>query len=242
MLERLYLRDAPPDPFTSRALAKQADALQVVDAPEASVAKAALAALNWDADGVNYWVDNALALDSSVHTLTNSAVSVRYANLFHREASLLAQAARLAPVDPIVMTAYLDALLYCGQLETAAQVYRAAIALGTDIDAHVRDTSLFHAGVSDLGIAPERLAFEVDAAVEILTSSRRRVRELYAEVDRDQDGGRTLVLRFAFHGDLADELRLEAALAELLAERPGWNPVKLSIELRGIAENVDISV
>ena len=237
-VEHFFVEDIRPDPFTISRLLRSADGLQRVDAAEASMVKAAIAALQWDAEECRHWVNNAVRLDGGLETLHNAAVSFENQNLMDEALVFIVRAYEMAPQNPKVVRRAVHGFYGAGMLAETAKLIQEATAQGIDLGEDVPMAEGICSFCNAHGISLDRLQFEHNAAMRVLTQAQKRASYLEHEVFLDHDGEKTLVMKVGFIGSLQDELHLEAALAPVLAEEPGWDPNLLSTEFHYSAQKI----
>lgn len=236
-LEHLFGSDATPSPLVLARLERDATALQKRDAVHASMVRAGIAALKWDFEETQRWVNNSLRLDSSVPCLTNSALTYRQFNRFDLSCELLRQCYDRAPRDGVVVSAYLESLHGCGRFVQSTAVYQLAQKQGVEIKDHRLNDERSIRFMTEAGIAAARLEFEVQCALQVLARNHKRTTVSELNLFEDPDGVPCLVLQYFFSGDFMEEMRMESELAQLLADEPGWNPCTLSVELKYAVES-----
>jgi len=102
-----------------------------------------------------------------------------------------------------------------------------------DLADEIVDPEIYLQALQRIGVPPQRLVFELEAAYDVLTRSGKRTRFLSTALEVDPESGDTsVVFGLGFWGDLDDEMRLESQLAQVFADEPGWNPAALSVELQ----------
>lgn len=236
-LEQLFLTDKEPDAFTSRLMFKEADALQSIEPDSASMVKAGIAAANWDHEKAAYWIDNALRLDRGTQTLQNAALTFKQLNQFDLSCECALQALALAPTVKELVNDAISCLIYTGRFNEASEHFRMATQENITLEKDIFDPADFVQVMKKLGLSEQRLCFELKAAYSALSQNNRRSRQLIATVSHDPDGGASLLLSIGFFGNLTDEMKIEADLAQALGEEPGWNPCVLATELNYLAQD-----
>ncbi len=238
-LEHLFNSNDVPDQFTVARLTREAAALQMVDAAEASMVKAGIAALGWKFEDAQRWLENSLRLDGSIANKLNAALTYRQLNRLDLTAQLGVECYQMAPKDPTVVNAVLESLCTSGQLTRALEIYRQAQRDGIKIEDGILTPVHIVEHIAELDIHPDRVEFEVRSAEQVLAQNRKRVLTFEYEKYEDHDEASSLVIRIGFEGDIADELRMESELAQVLAQEPGWNPCLLSTELQHLMHHAN---
>jgi len=227
-------------PLLNRLRRVRVDATQrrKVDASAASLIRAGVAAIQWDAEKTRYWVHNACSLNRTAVTYLNSALTFKFINDVKSAAEYALKAAAIAVNDSSCITAAVGYLAMTGEIKRAQQFLAEHDKMGLNLDEvtrHILDMSL---AMDELDISPERLCFEMNAAFSLLAKHKIRASEVLPSEEFDPDGGNSLCVGIAFLGDLALEMQLEAELAELFVQEPGWNPNTLCVEFRYKSKNV----
>lgn len=232
-IELLFGSDDEPSEFVKRQLLRDADALSRADPAVSSMVKAAIAAFAWDLPQVQRWLNNAMQLSGSVSTRVNAALTYKFLNRFDLASDISVATLRAAALDKEVVNRTLSYLTWSGQLERAAIVYRDALASKVHLADDGINPELYLQAMQRVGVSQQRLIFELAAACDVLTRSNKRARFLTTDIEVDPESGEESVLfGLGFWGSLDDEMRLEAQLAQVFADEPGWNPSALSVELQ----------
>lgn len=231
-LENLFASDDMPDVFTLTKLQRDANALEKVDAATASLVRGGIAALNWDFSETERWVQNSIRLDGSVDNWLNVGLTYKQVNRLDLTAECALRGYAMAPKNQNVVASVLESLCICGRFTEAEGIYQQAIADDVALDSEIMVPSMHLRHMAELGIEPDRVTFEIMAAHHVLAIGRKRSRAIEVGIFTDHDGSDSMLIQLGFFGTLDDELRMESALAQLLGERPGWNPCLLSTELQ----------
>jgi tetratricopeptide (TPR) repeat protein len=237
-LEHLFAADAVPDQFTLTRLEREAKVLDKVDASDASMVKAGIAALRWDFDKADYWVKNSLYLEHTTDNLLNAALTYRQLNRLDMTTEMTLKSYELAPRDAPVVNSAIKALWMSGQFVKASTIYNRALGDGVKLDAEVMIRVKSVDYMTELGISSERVVFEVRSAQQVLANNCKRMKAYKVDLYADHDESPSLVIQLEFAGNIADELRMESELAQVLAEEPGWSPGLLTTELQYMVPNV----
>lgn len=237
-LELVFASGRQPSTFELRQLEREATNLAKVDASAASLIKAGVAAIQWDAENTRYWVQNACALDRTAVTYLNSALTCKFINDVKSAAEYALKAAAIAVNDTSCIEAAVGYLAMTGEIKRAQQFLAEHDKMGLDLDEVTRQISDMSLAMDELDISSERLCFEMNAAFSLLAKHKIRGSDISPSEEFDPDGGNSLCVGISFLGDLALEMQLEAELAELFVQEPGWNPNTLSVEFRYKSKNV----
>lgn len=240
-LDALFSTDDEPGEFVLARLRRDANKLMPHSPEEAYTVLSAIEALKWNQDGAARLAAEAVRHDYSVVTLMNVALNMRSVGLLHVACDYMRKALDIAPVDPEIVSRAMDFHCSAGFIHQASAMLAAARKRGVEFkpedEVDAVDTL---AGIIDrLQIPHDRIVFEIAAAHSLLFHHRRRLRGFAATVALDPDGGETFVVAIPVIGSVDDEIHFEEELASLLAEEPGWNPCKLSIEFEMIPEDAN---
>lgn len=231
-LERMFESGHQPSDFELLRLDREAQSLVKVDAAGASLVKAGIAALKWDAKTASYWVENACALEGDAVTYINSALTFKFLNDGVSAVEYSKKALQIAVNDREFVTTTAGYLIMIGEIGEAQKVLLNHENMGIDLSDAMSEVSEFSHAMDDFNISPDRLRFEMKAAFDIMTKHHVRSQDIFLSVESDPDGESCLSVGIVFYGDLALEMRLEAELAEAFLQEPGWNPSVLSVEFR----------
>lgn len=242
-IDRLKNTDDPPAPFELARLQREADKLLKVNAQEAYVVQAGLAALEWDTDAVLHNTSKALRLGANIATYLNCALSLRLVGNTAGAVQLVTEAVQRYPTDTEVQKVAVDVLISTGHLRKAAKICQDMVDRSLP-RADFVDGTLFLATQADkLGITDETMSAQADFARDVLTGHRRRMHGYTVGISADPDGSETLVFSAQFIGTPLDEMRLESELASKLADLPDWNPCVFVTELSATPlQHADLSV
>ena len=237
-LESLFRADEIPDESTLRQLEREADTLAKVDTASASMVKAGIAALRWDADDAHYWIDNALRINPSVEMHRNAAVTYDRVVQLECSAQVCKKMVNLFPRNTDILNFAIRCFFYNGQLHRVVALHENAVKNGM---VNPKITSYFARAqaIKRLGVEQERLQFEIAAAYDVLRQNQKRVRRWEIKAEKAPDGSESGVLAIYFIGTLKEEMVMELQLAQVFASKPDWNPSLMSIELHYQNPHVD---
>lgn len=232
-IELLFGSDDAPTEFTKRQLLRDAEALAHADPSASSMVKAAIAAFSWDLPQAQHWIDNAMRLSSAIDTQVNAALTYKFLNRFDLAAGLSLETLKQGPRNAEVVNRTLSYLIWSGQLDKAVPVYQAAVENKVELAEEVLDPAFYLQAMGRIGVAQERLVYELAAAYDVLTQNRKRARFLTNALEVDPESGdESILFGLGFWGTLPDEMRLESQLAQVFSDQPDWNPAALSVELQ----------
>ena len=227
-IEQLGFTDDLPAPFELARLKREADKLLKVNAQEAYVVQAGLAALEWDADAVLDNTSKALHLGATVATYLNCALSLRLVGNTAGAAQLATEAVQRYPTNMDVQKIAVDLLVSAGRLREAAKICQDMV-----------DRSLPHTDFVDGTL----FSVQAGLARDVLTGHRRRTHGYTVGMSTDPDGSEMLVFSVQFTGTPLDEMHLESELASKLADLPDWDPCVFVVELTATPlQHADLSV
>lgn len=238
-LAELINGDVQPDRFTMLRLDRAAESLRKVDPAGGCIAKAGVAVLSWDYAECRHWVANSLHFDSGVDGLFNASVSLEKLNLMEEALVYLERAYEMAPKNTEVVARYLHGLNSVGRLKEAAKIVEECLEQEMQLPRGIPNLIDITRFCEEFDISLERIQFELSAALGVLTNNKKRARYLQHRVFTDHDGESSFIMKVGFVGDLQDELRLEAELAPILAEEPGWDPCLLSTEFHYASKKIE---
>lgn len=242
-IEQLGHADDLPSPFELTRLKCEAVKLLKVNAQEAYVVQAGLAALEWDATSVADNTSKALRLGADVATYLNCALSMRLVGNISGAAQLAAEAVKRYPTNMEVHKFAVDLLVSAGRLCEAAQICQDLVDRSLPRTDFVDGTLHLAAKAYQLGITDEMMVAQAGFAFEVLTAHRRRMREYSLVISADPDGSEMLVCSVQFIGTAVDEMRLESELASKLADLPNWDPCVFGMEFSATPlQHADLSV
>lgn len=226
-----------PQPLEIRRLERESDDLARIDAASAFIVKAGIAAIRWDVAQLEYYVKSALALERSPALLLNASLTYKFVNDLDSAAVLALDAARMAPNDAVFVRQAVSYVSSAGQISAAVNMLTERAGMGLNLEEVTEPYLVLGQAIESLKIDPARLHFELKSAFEILSADRRRCIDVLWEVNEGSDGVHGVVASIIFIGGIADELRLEAVLAEALIAEPGWDPDRISVEFEYVKQN-----
>lgn len=231
-LEDLLISRDTPDEMTLRRLERDAENLMKVDAADAYIVLAGIAAVRWDLDRVLSYSRNAIKLDPrSLPTLVNAALNMHNANFMNEAAEQVVSALGYVHADGETWSRAVNYLVYAGQFHRAAEILRDGMNRGLAFPDDTEEAIEYADLVDRHQIDPEQLKFEFSVVASVLQANHKRVRAFAFSEYVDPEGGACLVATIGVDGTVADEIRLDAEIAPRFAESAGWNPNKLSIEI-----------
>lgn len=237
-LELLFEDDAPPNAFKLAAIKRSAEALAKINAADASLVRAGVAALEWDFEKAAYQIRNALTLDRSTVVLLNSALTFSALNEVEKAADLTLQAVKLSPNDQQAVTQAIECLMSAGRITEAQSLVQNHIKMGLPLQEDEIELDGLCEYLQQSGMEEIRIRAELEAAYSILNSRQLRCRAIAWKIASDPDGGQGLVFELGFKGNIGLELELEAELAEALSSKETWDPNVLNVEFHYIKPNV----
>lgn len=242
-IEQLGFTDDLPAPFELARLKREADKLLKVNAQEAYVVQAGLAALEWDADAVLDNTSKALRLGATVATYLNCALSLRLVGNTAGAAQLATEAVQRYPTNMDVQKIAVDLLVSAGRLREAAKICQDMVDRSLPHTDFVDGTLFLAAQADKLGVTDETMSVQAGLARDVLTGHRRRTHGYTVGMSTDPDGSEMLVFSVQFTGTPLDEMHLESELASKLADLPDWDPCVFVMELTATPlQHADLSV
>lgn len=237
-LESLFRADDVPDESTLRQLEREADTLAKVDTASASMVKAGIAALRWDADDAHYWIDNALRLNPSVEMHRNAAVTYDRVVQFEHSSQVCKKMVNLFPRNADMLNFAVRCFFYNGQFHRVTALHENAVKNGI-VNPKIASYFARSQAIKRLGVAQERLQFEIAAAYDVLRQNQKRVRRWEVKAEKAPDGSESGVFAIYFLGTLKEEMVMELQLAQIFAGEPNWNPSLMSVELHYQSNHAD---
>lgn len=216
---------------------READRLASVDAADASLIKAAIAALRWDKQGVDYWVDNALRLSRSPQNLINSAVSKGLVCDFRAGADLAVEAFTKQSNDLDAAIRACEALFLNARYEEAIVIAEKFGNASKEFEDLFRQATAALSSIKEIGLELNEVQRQLEIGVRTASEMRVRVKSVEAFTVRDFDDGDRLVVRINVKGDINIEIALDEALVIKFLDDPKWDPMKLSIEFQYLTGN-----
>jgi hypothetical protein len=231
-IEQFINAEAAPSEFELARIKRDVAKLRRADHAQAFMAESALAALTWDERSATACVQKALRLDRSAIMLSNASLTLRSVCLMCESCEFALEAMRAEPADMMLLSDALDALALVGRWDEGAELLSDALNKGMKpARLHAKFDSLM-ALLGEAGISLARLKFELSCAAQVLRQAKVRYRGTDLSLAEDPESGQlALVHQTICYGTIEDELRLESALGQLLANEPGWNPEKLAVEI-----------
>jgi hypothetical protein len=223
--------DLTQDAIALKRLELEADSLAKVDVVSGSIAKAGIAALQWDIESVQYWVNNALKQSNEVSAYWNAAATYQSVNRLDLVLDVILQLHARFPADQKIVKFVITSLFALGKFDQVDLVKKENLHQDAELYAglFLADQIVKFAQQNKLEI--ETIQRECASAIKVLSDNKKRLRTTEAEIFNDPEGSDSLVIRFGFIGDIHDEIRLESELAQILADHEKWQPRLLSTEL-----------
>lgn len=238
-LERWFDAGVEIDDFERVRFKRNAEALMRVNAAEAHSALGGLAALCWDIAGARDHVRACTRIDPSAVNFGNAAISLRQVALMREASEYAANAATIAPIDVDLQDKAVSLLVAAGKINQALAVFDQAKARGLKVDADGLNMSELRTMLPSVGVDQEELERELECAYQVLRNNRLRPASWEIKECSDPDGGSTVVFTVSVSDDDLDEIALDAELAVLLADEPGWDPTRLSVEFERMRVHAD---
>lgn len=229
-VEAMLASGVTPSPFELRRLKVEADRLQRADSAVASIVKSAIAAFEWNFDEVRRWAKNAIALRNTPAILVNCGINFRVANLLPECLNCIDRGLQMAPSDPTIVLPAINALKLAGRWSDIPGYLRNLQSSGEDALRTLHDAERIIKSLEIINISEIELQQQVLIAFEIAKQHQVRIHRAQFETHTDPEIGQQLVVGLVFAGDVHTELKLESLLAHALMDRPGWNPMLLSVE------------
>lgn len=214
-----------------RRLHREAETLMKVDPGPACIAKAGLAALEWNSAKARALVEEACSHDESMPTFVNASFTFRLLNDLQSAAEFGLRAVKLFPNTGTVISQTASYLIGMGEIEQAIDFLQQHQGKGLGLESVLSQTENIRLRTEELGVSEERLQNEIHAGLSVLTANKLRCNNLQWILGNDPDGEPSIAVALYFDGNLEQELALEAELAERLGEIPEWDPSVLSVEL-----------
>lgn len=216
---------------------READRLASVDAADASLIKAAVAALRWDKQGVDYWVDNALRLSRSAQNLINSAVSKGLVGDFRVGADFALEAFTKQSNDLDAAVRACGALVFSARYEEAIVIAEKFKGASKEFESLFTQATVALNSIKKIGLELNEVRRQVEIGVCTASEMRVRVKSVEAFPVNDFEDGDRLVVGINFQGDIQKELALDEALVVKFLDDPKWDPMKLSIEFHHLTDD-----
>jgi hypothetical protein len=244
------MRNGRPEELVLRRYARRAEQLLGTEHPEVGwSAKAAVAALAWDSDGLINLAQRARqAIGADPTQIANLSVSFKHVNLMDHALECAREAAALAPGARFAAEQLIGSLLLTGHwseaLVTARELHRR---LGDNAGRTPGEVEEIVPPrlewLAQIGIDEEQVQRELREAWGVMREAEVRYADEEADLAEDYEGGSsTLCLRLKFNGDVDLEMKLGSMLAPRLARLPGWDPTRLSVDFAYLREDADATV
>lgn len=238
------MSNGPPAELVLRRYERQAEQLFHTDRPEWGwVAHAAVAALAWDAStALEMCSKGAQAVGSNPEVLANFAVSLKHLNEFEAALQYARQATEASPVNGFALRHHVGALLQLGRWSDAlAMAERYVGRVGNEQAQNIPEiVDMFRSWMSclgDGGVSERQVQLELAQCWAVLRENRIRCGQLLVSCDENPEGGApTMVLRLTFVGEIEDEMRLGALLAQRLSRLESWDPTRLSVDFEYVEQ------
>lgn len=228
-LDKLSKMDQAPSELVLRNLEREADKFAKVDAASASIIRAGIAALRWDDEQVQYWVENALRLNPSVTMYANAAVAYQNMNALSHAADLLQTAIKLFPSNKDIIDRTVRTIISNGLTDEVLFIAKEKYHL---IDKDIKSLAMKVQSIKELGISTEHLQFEISSAYKVLRNNKKRICDYGIEIEKEPDSvNQSVSFSIYFFGTLEEELEMDMQLAEILIDHAEWNPNLLSVEI-----------
>jgi tetratricopeptide (TPR) repeat protein len=230
--------DVGPTEFQVKQLrAKAANIKKTSMAELGAVAESSIEALLWNSNRVLEIAENGLRVyGESVLLLANFAVSCRHVNLLEEAMAYTRRAHDIDPHDVAVLRSLVEYCFGTGRLSDAAQILSTFLfRSGENSDFREDAKGLFELAKAQLNalqlanVSEERFQRELTTALKVLRDCKVRAQLTSLREVADPDGDRAIEAAFMFRGDIAQELRLGAILANELGELEEWDPNTLSV-------------
>ncbi|MBP7645352.1 MAG: hypothetical protein KA751_01195 [Comamonas sp.] len=222
--------------FGLRKLEHQAGILAKTDAAASSTVRAAIAAFRWDAEGVEYWTNNALKLEKSFATLTNAAVNKGLVGDVRAAAEYALEAFHLATSDANAASNACDALMFDGRFDEALAIANRFINSSDAFGVIAKDASAALDALAKLEIEQDEVRRQIEIGVHVAANLHTTVSAIENFVVNDYEDGSRFVISLHVIGDIHKEIALDEALVEKLLDDPMWDPMKLSIEFHYLTD------
>ena len=237
-LEFFFRSDDVPDESTLRQLEREAETLAKVDAASSAMVKAGIAALRWDTEDTQYWIENALCLNPSVEMHHNAAVTYHRVVQLRQSADISKRMLHLFPKNTDLLNFAVRYFFYNGQFHRVTALHENAVKNGI-VNPKIASYFARSQAIKRLGVAQERLQFEIAAAYDVLRQNQKRVRRWEVKAEKAPDGSESGVFAIYFLGTLKEEMVMELQLAQIFAGEPNWNPSLMSVELHYQSNHAD---
>ncbi|WP_312426372.1 hypothetical protein [Comamonas jiangduensis] len=220
-----------------RRLEREANKLAKADAATASTIKAAIAALRWDTDAVEYWTANALRLERSYNVLANGSINKGLICDLRDAADLAYEAMQLVGNDSEVALRTCHTLMLDARFDETLILASKFLGVNEDFEDIVIHAKSALTNLEYLGIDPEEVKRQVEMAGLVAKEHQVRIAGIEAYgIDDFEDGGR-FVASIHIEGDIHKEIALDAAFVEKFIDDSNWNPMKLSVEFHYLTQD-----
>lgn len=235
LLEEVQLLVDQPEnvtPFGLRRLDREADKLAEVDAAMAYTIKAAISALEWDADSVRRWTNAALGLDRTYGSLVNAAINLRLIGDISASADLALEALTLAKDDADAAESVCSALMWDARFEEVLSISRRFKESNDSLSTIAEEAAKAIEKLARLKISQQKIRRYIKTGLEVAMESRMQVKAVENYAIHDIEDGDRFVVSIQFAGDIRNEIEMDNAIVEKFLDDPSWDPMRLSVEFK----------